>query len=130
VGAWAPRAEQVATAEFLAATDEVDAYVAGINAGVEQRLDALHAGLSAMRERGLPVDVFRPMGAIYLSVLFALTGLITREVLIAAALLAPVMALGLWSGNRWHARFSRGDVVRAIGAVLALSGLSLLLRSL
>lgn len=63
-------------------------------------------------------------------VLFALTGLITREVLIAAAFLAPVMALGLWGGNRWHARFSRGDVVRAIGAVLALSGLSLLLRSL
>jgi uncharacterized membrane protein YfcA len=62
--------------------------------------------------------------------LFALAGLITREVLIAAALLAPVMALGLWSGNRWHARFSRSDVVRAIGAVLALSGLSLLLRSL
>lgn len=62
--------------------------------------------------------------------LFALTGLITREVLIAAALLAPVMALGLWSGNRWHARFTRSDVVRAIGAVLALSGLSLLVRSL
>ena len=62
--------------------------------------------------------------------LFALTGLITREVLIAAALFAPVMALGLWSGNRWHARFTRSDVVRAIGAVLALSGLSLLVRSL
>jgi uncharacterized protein len=62
--------------------------------------------------------------------LFALAGLITREVLIAAALLAPVMALGLWSGNRWHTRFSRNDVVRAIGALLALSGLSLLLRSL
>jgi hypothetical protein len=61
--------------------------------------------------------------------LFALAGLITREVLIAAVLLAPVMALGLWSGNRWHARFSRDGFVRAIGALLALSGLSLLLRS-
>ena len=60
--------------------------------------------------------------------LFALTGLITREVLIAAALLAPVMALGLWSGNRWHARFSRADLPRAIGALLGLSGLSLLAR--
>ena len=71
------------------------------------------------------IFVFTTIGRI---ALFALAGLITREVLVAAALLAPVMALGLWSGNRWHARFSRNDVVRAIGAVLALSGLSLLVR--
>ncbi len=74
VGAWAPRAEQAATAEFLSARDELDAYVDEINAGVERRLDALYTGLTAMRDRGLPVDVFRPMGAIYLSVRFALNG--------------------------------------------------------
>jgi uncharacterized protein len=60
--------------------------------------------------------------------LFALTGLVTGDVLLTAALLAPVMALGLWCGNRWHARFTRSDVVRAIGVLLALSGVSLLVR--
>ncbi len=42
----------------------------------------------------------------------------------------PVMALGLWPGNRWHAKISRAQAVRAIGAVLTLSGGSLLLRAL
>jgi len=62
--------------------------------------------------------------------LFAAIGLITRDVLITAALLAPVMVLGMWVGNRWHARFTREHVVRAIGGMLTLSGLSLLLRAL
>ena len=62
--------------------------------------------------------------------LFAAIGLITREVLITAALLLPVMVLGLWLGNRWHARVSRNQAVRAIGIVLALSGISLLVRAL
>jgi hypothetical protein len=62
--------------------------------------------------------------------LFAFMGLITQDVLVMAALLAPVMALGLWLGNRWHSKISREQAVRAIGAVLTLSGLSLLLRAL
>jgi uncharacterized membrane protein YfcA len=63
-------------------------------------------------------------------VLFSAIGLIVQDVLVTAALLAPVMALGLWLGNRWHSSFSRAQVVRAIGAVLTVSGVSLLLRAL
>ena len=62
--------------------------------------------------------------------LFGAIGLITQEVLVMAALLAPVMLIGVWCGNRWHSRFTRANVVRAIGAVLTLSGASLLLRAL
>jgi hypothetical protein len=62
--------------------------------------------------------------------LFAAMGLITQDVLVMAAILAPVMLLGVWCGNRWHAKFTRANVVRAIGAVLTLSGASLLLRAL
>ena len=62
--------------------------------------------------------------------LFTLLGLITQDVLLTAAILAPIMLFGVWCGNRWHARFTREHVVRAIGVVLALSGLSLLLRAL
>lgn len=62
--------------------------------------------------------------------LFAVIGLITQDVLVTAALLAPVMLIGVWCGNRWHARFTRQNVVRAIGGVLTLSGVSLLLRAL
>jgi uncharacterized membrane protein YfcA len=71
------------------------------------------------------IFIFTTIGRI---ALFAFIGLITWEVLAAALLLAPVMALGLWLGNRWHARITREQAMRAIGAVLTLSGASLLAR--
>jgi uncharacterized protein len=73
------------------------------------------------------VFIFTTIGRI---ALFSAMGLVTRDVLETAALLAPVMLAGVWCGNRWHARFTRANVVRAIGAVLTLSGASLLLRAL
>lgn len=73
------------------------------------------------------IFIFTTIGRI---ALFAVMGLITRDVLLMAALLAPVMALGLVLGNRWHSRISREQAVRAIGALLTLSGASLLLRAL
>jgi aspartate aminotransferase len=79
VGAWAPRAEQVATAQFLGMDDELRAYRGEITRGLETRLNALHRALMAMRADGLPVDAIAPMGAIYLSARFALNGRRTRS---------------------------------------------------
>jgi aspartate aminotransferase len=74
VGAWAPRAEQVATAQMLSAPDEVRAFRSNLVAGVRERLELLHRGIHAMRADGLPVDAIEPRGAIYLSARFALNG--------------------------------------------------------
>ncbi|MFL5577547.1 MAG: pyridoxal phosphate-dependent aminotransferase [Gemmatimonadaceae bacterium] len=74
VGAWAPRAEQVATAGFLGDARAVDAYLDRFRRGVRERLDALHGGIAALRDAGLPVDAVAPAGAIYLSARFALLG--------------------------------------------------------
>jgi aspartate aminotransferase len=74
VGAWAPRAEQVATAALLQARDEVDAYHATMQREVQARLDRLYSALRAWHAEGLPVDAIPPMGAIYLSARFALAG--------------------------------------------------------
>jgi len=79
VGAWAPRAEQVATAGFLADANAVSEYRAAIVRGVRDRLDALHIGITAMRADGLPVDAVEPMGAIYLSARFDLVGCRTPD---------------------------------------------------
>jgi aspartate aminotransferase len=79
VGAWAPRAEQVATANFLADAAAVASYRAEIVRGVQERLDALYAGISAMRDENLPVDVVSPAGAIYLSARFDLVGCTTPD---------------------------------------------------
>lgn len=62
--------------------------------------------------------------------LFSIAGLMTRDVLITAALLVPVMFIGLWCGNRLHLNISRDHAVRVIGVLLTVSGISLVLRSL
>jgi aspartate aminotransferase len=123
VGAWAPRAEQLATARLLAATDEVRRYQGAITHGVRARLDALHEGMRALQAAGLPVEVIPPMGAIYLSVRFPLLGrrapsgavLRTnedvREYLLAHAALGvvPFQAFGLAEDTGWF-RMSVGAV--------------------
>ena len=55
VGAWAPRAEQVATAKLLSASSEVEHYSVTMKAGLQQRLDTLYAGVVALRKQGFPV---------------------------------------------------------------------------
>ncbi|HEU4453856.1 MAG TPA: aminotransferase class I/II-fold pyridoxal phosphate-dependent enzyme [Longimicrobium sp.] len=126
VGAWAPRAEQVAVARLLADGDAIEAYHRTMKHEVETRLNALHAGLEAMAGRGLPVEAVRPMGAIYLSVRFALHGHRTpegetlstneqiRQYLLKAAGLAvvPFQAFGLFEETGWF-RLSVGAVSHA-----------------
>ena len=79
VGTWAPRAEQVATAKLLDLPDEIASFRQNLIRGVRQRLDLLHAGILAMKAAGHPVDAVKPMGAIYLSAQFNLTGRASRE---------------------------------------------------
>lgn len=123
IGAWAPRAEQIATASFLQHAEEVDGYIAEMRQGVERRLDALFYGLSAMRDAGLSVEVIPPMGAIYLSARFPLIGATTadgtvlhtnddvrRYLLHAAGFAAvPFQAFGVPEETGWF-RLSTGAV--------------------
>lgn len=123
VGAWAPRAEQVATARLLAATEEIRAYHREMKRGVEERLDALYAGIRALREEGFPVEAIAPMGAIYLTARFPLHGMRTadgatldtneaiRRYLLAQAGLAvvPFQAFGKAEDTGWF-RLSVGAV--------------------
>ncbi len=123
VGAWAPRAEQVATARLLSAADEIDAFQERMKQGIQSRLDALYTGLCGLREEGFPVDAIAPMGAMYLSARFALNGMrspdgallqnneLIREYLLRSAGLAvvPFLAFGSTEENGWF-RLSVGAV--------------------
>jgi aspartate aminotransferase len=123
VGAWAPRAEQIATAKLLDAPNELNAFRQDLTSGVRQRLDALHDGILAMKAAGLPVDATAPMGAIYLSARFALNGRRTpdgqtlrtnddvRRYLLKAAGFAvvPFQAFGVPEETGWF-RLSVGAV--------------------
>jgi len=118
VGAWAPRAEQVATAELLRDPPAMDAYLREHKGRLQERLDGLHEGFARMAKAGLPVRDIPPQGAIYLSVQFDLIGkrgLETndqvRKYLLDEAGLAvvPFQAFGLSGENGWF-RLSVGAV--------------------
>lgn len=74
VGAWAPRAEQMATSDLLVRRDVIESYHHDMKAGIQTRLDVLYRGIGAMESAGLPVHAIPPMGAIYLTVRFDLIG--------------------------------------------------------
>ena len=121
VGAWAPRAEQVATAEFLADGAAVERYRAQLHKGLQARLDRLHKGFTAMAAAGLPVRSIEPQGAIYLSVQFGLAGKhglstnndVRRYLLEEAGFAAvPFQAFGLEGETGWF-RLSVGAVSEA-----------------
>jgi len=63
-------------------------------------------------------------------VLFIVAGLYSPAALVAAAALMPVMALGIWAGHHLHLNLSRDTVIRVMGALLVVSGISLIVRAL
>lgn len=74
VGAWAPRAEQVALAKFLKNTNAYDAFVNQIKEKVNERLTEFHNGFQQLKQEGFSVDSIAPQAAIYLTVKFDLHG--------------------------------------------------------
>ncbi len=122
VGAWAPRPEQIATANFLQNEAAVRAFRTQMNARVRDRLQALYEGFQAMKLDGLPVDCIDPQGAIYLSLRLNIVGrefdglrvagneAIRKLILDQAGLAAvPFQAFGLMEENGWF-RLSVGAV--------------------
>ncbi len=102
-----------------------------MNAGLGERLDALHEGFIAMKRDGFPVDCVRPQGAMYLSLQVDLVGrsaggrpipdneALRRFLLTEAGLAAvPFQAFGVPDHTGWF-RLSVGAVsVEAIGEMM------------
>jgi aspartate aminotransferase len=123
VGAWAPRAEQIATAKLLDDRAAISAYLEVLRGGISSRLEALHEGLQQMKSAGLPVESLSPEGAIYLTVRIAPFGKKTpqgselrtnedvrRYVLEAGGVgIVPFQAFGVQGESGWF-RLSVGAV--------------------
>ncbi len=73
-GAWAPRAEQAAVAEFLKDPEAIAEFRTEMDAHLAERLGAMHAGFEDLKSAGYPVDSINPQGAIYFSAQFRLHG--------------------------------------------------------
>ncbi|MCB0448343.1 MAG: aminotransferase class I/II-fold pyridoxal phosphate-dependent enzyme [Gelidibacter sp.] len=74
IGAWAPKAEQVATANYLNQTEAVSNYITHIKEELNYRLVAFYDGFERLKNAGFPVNAIQPEAALYLTVQFDLIG--------------------------------------------------------
>lgn len=74
IGAWAPMAEQKATAKFLENRSAIDNYMADFKQKLEERLRVLYEGFQDLKKKGYSVDAVTPQAAIYLTVRVDLVG--------------------------------------------------------
>jgi len=73
-GAWAPRAEQLAVANFLNDPQAIAEFRQEMDARLAERLTAMHEGFTVLESEGYPVDSINPQGAIYFSACFRVHG--------------------------------------------------------
>lgn len=79
IGAWAPKPEQIASAQFLADKASVDGYLADFRQQLQNRLQGFYDGFMALKDKGFDVDAIAPQGSIYLSIRLALKGKTTAD---------------------------------------------------
>lgn len=74
VGAWAPKAEQVATAKYLANTQSVTDFLNNFKTQIDKRLNGFYNGFMQLKKEGHRVNAIVPQAAIYLTVQIDLAG--------------------------------------------------------
>jgi len=115
IGAWAPMAEQKATAKFLLQTEVIAQYLAGFKKGLWERLACIYEGFMLLKKKGYPVDCIAPQAAIYLTVKIDLAGkyagaellhdqgAVTAYILANAKLaIVPFSAFGAGPDSPWY----------------------------
>lgn len=78
IGAWAPRPEQKAVANYLNHPDFFN-FLKNFKTEVNHRLSGLHQAFQQLKKEGFLVDSIQPMAAIYLTVQFNLKGKKTAD---------------------------------------------------
>ena len=79
VGAWAPMAEQKATAKFLYQREAIKKFLTHFKSEIEQRLREIYDGFMKLKSQGFTVDAIAPEAAIYLTIKIDLVGKRTEE---------------------------------------------------
>jgi len=79
MGAWSPKAEQVAMAKFLKQDDLVNGYLTELKGNIQNSLNTLYQGFQQMKSEGFNVDAIEPMGAIYLTIKIDYAGKTTPD---------------------------------------------------
>ncbi len=72
IGAWAPKAEQLAVANFMNHTVAYDTFVQHQKKELYERLKLFYTGINHMHNLNLPIQVIEPQAALYLTVKLSL----------------------------------------------------------
>jgi aspartate aminotransferase len=132
MGAWSPKAEQVAMAKFLKDTANVTTYLTQLKGNIQKSLQTLYNGFVALKAEGFSVDAVEPMGAIYLTVKIDYTGKTTPDgdlikdsadmnfylIKEAGCALVPFSAFGSDEGLNWFRVSVGASTLRDIEDVL------------
>ncbi len=116
VGAWAPKAEQLATAKYLTDLKSYDTFIDLQKEKINARLTGFYKGFQGLKAAGFKVDAITPQAAIYLTVQFNLHGQktangttlattkdITKYLLDEAKLaIVPFSAFGALADSSWY----------------------------
>lgn len=79
IGAWSPKAEQIATARYLNDKAETERFLQHMSEEVTARLQAFYEGFEELRKEGYPLRCVEPQAAIYLTVSIDLKGRKTQD---------------------------------------------------
>jgi len=79
IGAWSPKAEQMATASYLQEEEAVTHYLTNIKEALNERLVAFYNNFISLKGKGYAVNAIEPEAALYLTVQFSLIGKITAD---------------------------------------------------
>lgn len=123
MGAWAAKAEQLATADLLEDPALMGSFMQDFHAQIQARLAALANGIQVMKDEGLPIDCLPVEGAIYLSLQLGAQGRTTASGTLletdedvrawlleeAGVAVVPFTAFGYPAGSGWM-RMSVGSV--------------------
>jgi len=74
IGAWAPKAEQMATAAYLQDFNIIDTFLEDFKNEINSRLRGFYNGIIDLKEQGYAVDAIPPQAAIYLTIKLDLIG--------------------------------------------------------
>lgn len=135
IGAWAPKAEQIATARYFGDLKRYDAFLQEQKKKISDRLEGFYKGFVQLKAEGHRVDAIAPQAAIYLTIKFDLHGAVTangqvlattkdvtRYILDEAKIaVVPFYAFGASDNSPWY-RLSVGtcrmeDVTNAISSL-------------
>lgn len=74
IGAWAPKAEQVAVAKYLQNNEQIDNYISNLKLKLFSSLEGLYHGFMTLEKDGFPIKAIHPQAAMYLTVQINLIG--------------------------------------------------------